>query len=107
MPVLCTVNGITFSPGNRATAIGNFVPMYSDTWMDFSCPEIVHSSTPFSVADLHSKILDARPPSWGSKFFQFHAVFGKIWPNRVLAPPPGELAPPPRGNPGSATDFLP
>ena len=42
-----------------------------------------------SVADLHSKILDARPP-WGSKFFQFHAVFGKIWQNRMLAPPPLE-----------------
>ena len=39
------------------------------------------------------------PP--GSKFFQFHAVFGKIWQNRILAPP-GELAPPPRENPGSA-----
>ena len=56
----------------------------------------------FTVADLHSKILDARPPR-GSKFFQFHAVFGKIWQNRMLAPPPGELAPPPRGNPRSAT----
>ena len=54
-----------------------------------------------AVADLHSKILDARPPR-GSKFFQFHAVFGKIWQNRMLAPP-WELAPPPRGNPGSAT----
>ena len=55
-----------------------------------------------SVADLHSKILDARPPPRGSKFFQFHAVFGKFWQNRMLAPPPGELAPPPGGNPGSA-----
>ena len=45
------------------------------------------------------------PPPWGSKFFQFHAVFGEIWQNRMLAPPPGELAPPPRGNPGSATDM--
>ena len=45
------------------------------------------------------------PPPWGSKFFQFHAVFGKFWRNRMLAPPPpGELAPPPRGNPRSATD---
>ena len=44
---------------------------------------------------------DARPPR-GSKFFQFHAVFGKIWQNRMLAPP-RELAPPPRGNPWSAT----
>ena len=32
----------------------------------------------------------------GSKFFQFHAVFWKIWQNRMLAPPPRE-------NPGSAT----
>ena len=37
-----------------------------------------------------------RAPPWGSKFFQFHAVFRKIWQNRMLAPPPGELAPPPR-----------
>ena len=36
------------------------------------------------MADLHSRILDA-PPS-GSKFFQFHAVFGEIWQNRMLAP---------------------
>ena len=27
------------------------------------------------------------PPPPGSKFFQFHAVFGKIWQNRMLAPP--------------------
>ena len=38
---------------------------------------------------------DVHPP-WGPKFFQFHAVFGKIWQNHMLAPPP-------RGNPGSAT----
>ena len=30
-----------------------------------------------SVADLHSKIIDA-PPSPGSKFFQFHAVFRNL-----------------------------
>ena len=41
--------------------------------------------------------------SKGSKFFQFHAVFGKVWQNRMLASPPRQLAPPPRGNPGSAT----
>ena len=34
------------------------------------------------------------PPQ--SKFFQFHAVFGKFWQNRMLVPPP-------QGNPGSAT----
>ena len=46
----------------------------------------------FSVADLNSKILDARPP-WGPKIFQFHAVFGKIWQNRMLAPPLGSWRP--------------
>ena len=55
-----------------------------------------------TVADLRGGAGDARPP-WGSKFFQFHAVFEKIRQIRMLAPPPGELAPPPRGNPGSAT----
>ena len=44
----------------------------------------------------------ALPPSSGSKFFQFHAVFWEILAKSYV-PPPGELAPPPRGNPGSAT----
>ena len=39
------------------------------------------------MADLHSNILDVRPSPWGSKFFQFHAVFWKFWQNRMLAPP--------------------
>ena len=39
-----------------------------------------------TVADQHSKILD--DPK-GSKFFHFHAVFGKIWQNRMLAPSGG------------------
>ena len=43
-----------------------------------------------------------------SKFFQFHAVFGKIWQNRMLVhlppPPPRGLTPPPRGNSGAATE---
>ena len=34
------------------------------------------------MAHLYSKILD----SPRSKFFQFHAVFGKFWQNRMLAP---------------------
>ena len=51
------------------------------------------------VADLHSLVkFWTRALPWGSKFFQFHAVFGKIWQNRMLVPP-GELVPPPRGNP--------
>ena len=54
----------------------------------------------YAVADLRGKRGTCDPR--GSKFFQFHAVFGKIWENRMLAPP-GELAPPPRGNAGSAT----
>ena len=55
------------------------------------------------MADLHSKILDARPPPGGPNsfnFMQFLGKFGKI----VCWHPPGELAPPPRGNPRSATD---
>ena len=56
------------------------------------------------VADLRGDRGDAPPP--GPKFFQFHAVFGKIGQNRMLAPPPEELAPPPRGNPGSATGYF-
>ena len=35
-------------------------------------------------------VRDARPP-WASKFFRFHAVFGKIW--RVHAPPGGFTPP--------------
>ena len=32
-------------------------------------------------------VADRRGGCEGSKFFQFHAVFGKIWQNRMLAPP--------------------
>ena len=38
---------------------------------------------------------------WGSKFFHFHAVFGKDLQKIGL----WELAPPPQENPGSATDI--
>ena len=55
------------------------------------------------VADLRGGgTSDAR--SRGSKFFQFHADFGKIYQNHMLVLPE-ELAPLPRGNPGSATDY--
>ena len=37
---------------------------------------------------------------WGPKFFHFHAVFGQ---KIRFAHPLGELVPPPRENPGSAT----
>ena len=47
-------------------------------WFSIVIDQPVNCGVVSAVADLHSKILDARPP-WGSKFFQFHAVFGKIW----------------------------
>ena len=65
------------------------------------------SLTPLITNDRYLPVADlrgARGTPRGPKFFQFHAVFGKIWQNRMLAPP-GELAPPPRGNPGSATVY--
>ena len=40
-----------------------------------------------AVADLGSR--EGRAPSpWESNFFKFHAVFGKVWQIRILAPPP-------------------
>ena len=47
-----------------------------------------HSTVNFSkkqLADLYSKILDARP-SWSNFFFD--AFFRKIWLNKRLLPPP-------------------
>ena len=43
---------------------------------------------------------DTRPP--GPNSFNFVQFFGNMAKSYVGAPP-GELAPPPRGNPGSAT----
>ena len=40
----------------------------------------------YPVADLRRR--EGRAPP-GSNFFQFHAVFGKIWQIRMLAPPLG------------------
>ena len=50
----------------------------------------------------HWLVADLRPPPHGPKCSQFHAVFGKFWQYHRLASPPGGLAPPPTGNPGSA-----
>ena len=44
-------------------------------------------------------------PSGCSNSFNSMQFFGKIWQNRMLPPPPIELAPLPWGNPGSATDI--
>ena len=45
------------------------------------------------------------PPPRASKFFQFHAVFGRIYQNCVFTPPPGRVHAPTWGNPGSVTAF--
>ena len=46
------------------------------------------------VADLGGRGREGRAASpWGAKFFQFHAVFGKIWQIRMLVPPRGVGAP--------------
>ena len=37
------------------------------------------------------------PPPSASKFFQFHAVFGRIWQNCVFTPPPWRVHAPPLG----------
>ena len=46
-----------------------------------------------AVADLRG-VQGKRTP-WGSKFFKFHAVFGKIWQNCMLAPHLAEILDPP------------
>ena len=61
---------------------------------------------PYPVADLRGGAGDARPPR-----VQILSISCSFW--EILAksyvgapPPPGELAPPPRGNPGSATGTI-
>ena len=60
--------------------------------------EIKKNIVPIAVADLRGA--RETPPGPNSfNFMQFLGKFGKF----VCWRPPGELAPPPRGNPGSAT----
>ena len=54
------------------------------------------------LADPRGGARDARPPPRGSKFFHFHAVFGKNVKNNSNF---GSWRPPPGENPGSATDY--
>ena len=61
------------------------------------------SATAISVTYLHSKILDAPHGPNSFNFIQFLGKFGKIIYRRP--PSPGGCAPPPRGNPGSATEY--
>ena len=49
-----------------------------------------------AVAALRGGGHEGRAPSWGSRFLQFHAVFEKMWQNRMLAPP-GRVAAPTLG----------
>ena len=68
-------------------------PALSSTAMDGMHPTGMHSCSYFAVADLRGGTGDARPLPRGSKFFRFHAVFGKFWQNRMLAPPLGSWRP--------------
>ena len=52
------------------------------------------------MADLHSKILNAPPR--GVQILSISCSFWEILPKSYVGAPPGELAPPPRGNLGSA-----
>ena len=45
-----------------------------------------------------------RTPLWASKFFRFHAVFERIWQNRVFMPTPPPPLPAP--TPGGFTSHL-
>ena len=56
-----------------------------------------------AVADLHSKILDARP-ALGAQILSISCSCWENLAKSYVGAPPGELAPPPRGNPRSATD---
>ena len=58
---------------------------------------------PYVVADLHSKILDARPlPPPGAQILSISCSFWEFLAKSYVGAP-RELEPPPRGNPGSAT----
>ena len=52
------------------------------------------------VVDLHSKILDAPPPR-GAQILSISCSFWEFLAKSYVGapPPPGELVPPPRGNP--------
>ena len=54
------------------------------------------------VADLRGA-LGTRPPSPGAKILSISCSFWEILAKSYVGAPPGKLAPPPRGNPGSAT----
>ena len=55
------------------------------------------------VVDLRGGARDARPP-WGVQILSISCSFWENVAKLYVGAPPGQLAPPPRGNPGSATD---
>ena len=56
------------------------------------------------VADLRGGARDACPPPPGGQILSISCSFWEILAKSYVgAPPPEELAPPPRGNPGPAT----
>ena len=65
----------------------------------YKIQQIEHSSVILTISTIvisggsKGGARDASPPR--SKFFQFHAFFGKIWQNRMLAPLLGEILDPP------------
>ena len=69
-------------------------PVLPSNW-SFQIEEKYKEPYTFSVYFLHLTVADLSPPPPPPepKFFQFHAVFGKIWQNRMLAPPRGVGAP--------------
>ena len=64
-----------------------------------------HIESGISVADLGEGSWDAPPPRGGPISFNFYAVFWENMAKSYVGAPPGELTPPPWGNPGSATIF--
>ena len=46
------------------------------------------------------------PPHTDQNFLNFMQFLGKIWQICMLASPPGGMAPPPTGNPGSSPELL-
>ena len=48
---------------------------------------------------------DAPPPPLGAQILSISCSFQENMAKSYVGAPPGELAPPPRGNPGSATAY--
>ena len=56
-----------------------------------------------SLADLRAGARDAHPPPPGAQILSISCSFWENLAKSYVGTPPGELAPPPLGNPGSAT----